>query len=228
MYAETMRDRPSIPHATREDYLATIVGESERLTRLLENVLDFSQIERGAKSYRLQPLSLVDVVRRVARTMEHPLQQQGFRLYVTVPADGDVRANGDADSLEQAVLNLLTNAMKYSGDQRAITLALSCTGNEVAIAVTDNGVGIPESEHGRIFEEFYRVPTSENGVTGAGLGLTIVRHVAHAHGGRVTVVSSPGRGSTFTLRLPLLVAESEITRFTSAQTIGVTKESMTA
>jgi two-component system sensor histidine kinase SenX3 len=113
-------------------------------------------------------------------------------------------ARADPDALEQAVLNLLTNAMKYSGDSRDIDLRLRRTDGEAEVQVVDRGIGIAAEEQARIFEKFHRVPTRENELLpGTGLGLTLVEHVARAHGGRVIVESRPGEGSAFSIRIPL-------------------------
>lgn len=204
MYAETMHDRPTIPDRTRREYLATIVAESERLTRLLDNVLDFSRIERGATTYKMRPLCLGVVVADAAAVMGHAFAQQGFTLRLDI-SDSDPRIMGNADALKQALLNLLTNAMKYSGESRHIELALHTTNGVATVDVTDRGIGIAESEHAKVFEQFYRVPTPEHsGATGEGLGLTIVRNVADAHGGRISLRSTPGAGSVFALHFPAI------------------------
>jgi two-component system phosphate regulon sensor histidine kinase PhoR len=110
----------------------------------------------------------------------------------------------DADAIEQAVLNLLTNAMKYSGQERTIDLGVRHDGAVVVIDVTDHGIGIPADEQPRIFEKFYRASTPENNhIPGTGLGLTLVEHILRGHGGRVGVRSTPGAGSTFSLVLPV-------------------------
>ena len=203
MFAETLRGGRLEQKETREEYLDTIVSESERLTRLVDNVLDFSRIERGKKTYRFRPTPLGAVVRAAARAVQYPLASQGFRLETEVEEDVAV-ARADPDALEQAVLNLLTNAMKYSGDSRDIELRLRSTDGSAEIQVADRGIGIPADEQTRIFEKFYRSPTRENELLpGTGLGLTLVEHVARAHGGHVTVESRPGEGSTFSIRIPL-------------------------
>jgi signal transduction histidine kinase len=203
MFAETLREGRIEQEGARKEYLDTIVNESERLTRLVDNVLDFSRIERGQKTYRLRPISLEAVVRAAARAVQYPLTSQGFRLTMDVD-EGLPRARGDPDALEQAVLNLLTNAIKYSGDSREIGLQLRRVGDGAEIQVVDRGIGIPPEEQERIFGKFYRVPTRENELLpGTGLGLTLVEHVARAHGGRVAVESRPGAGSTFSIRIPL-------------------------
>jgi signal transduction histidine kinase len=202
MFAELLQMRePADPQQTR--YLDTIVSESERLTRLLNNVLDFSRIERGQKIYSLEPAPLVDVVQAAVRTIQYPLAQQGFALDLEV-CEGIPPVAVDRDALQQAILNLLTNAMKYSGKHREIGLRLCAENGTAVIQVSDRGIGIPEHEQSRIFEKFYRVPVPENReIAGTGLGLSLVAHIAHAHGGSVQVNSRPGEGSTFSILLPL-------------------------
>ena len=203
MFAETLRLGRSADPASQQEYLETIVNESERLTRLVDNVLDFSKIEQGKKIYHPRQTSLRDVVDAAARAMQYPLAQQGFRLRVEADA-GLPPVQADPDAMEQAVLNLLTNAMKYSGEARDIDLRLHPVNGRAVIQVTDRGVGIAPEEHSRIFDKYYRVATRENRlVPGTGLGLTLVAHTVKAHGGDVTVRSAPGQGSTFEIHLPL-------------------------
>jgi signal transduction histidine kinase len=203
MFAETLQlGRSSSPEALAE-YLETIVNESERLTRLLNNVLDFSKIERGKKEYLRRPDDLAEIMHASARAMRYPLEQQQFTLNVEVE-QGLPAARVDCDAIEQAILNLLTNAMKCSGASREIDLRLRQADGRAVIEVEDHGVGIEPDEQRRIFDQFYRVATRDNdGIPGTGLGLTLVRHIADGHGGRVTVDSTPGRGSTFAIHLPL-------------------------
>jgi signal transduction histidine kinase len=203
MFAELLQIRGSDDSRTHEEYLNTIVNESERLTRLLNNVLDFSKIEHGQKDYRLEPTRLEEVVYSAARIMEYPLAEQGFDLRVHVET-GLPPVNADKDALKQAVLNLLTNAMKYSGKSRAIEVRVGPQNGNAMIQVADHGLGIPESEQKRIFEKFYRANVPENhAISGTGLGLALVAHIAGAHHGSVRVESKVGEGSTFSILLPL-------------------------
>ena len=203
MFAETLRLGRSKDPAAQMEYLDTIVNESERLTRLLNNVLDFSKIEQGQRTYHPAPASLGGIARAAARAMEYPLKQQGFALDMRIDEDlPEVRV--DRDAIEQAMLNLLSNAMKYSGDSRTIGLTVRREGDRAVIQVVDKGIGIDPKEQERIFEDFYRVPMRENrSLPGTGLGLSLVTHIAKAHGGSVRVESALGRGSTFSLILPL-------------------------
>ena len=202
MFAENLQSRPEAA-PMQSEYLDIIVNESERLSRLVENVLDFSKIEQGSKLYIMRAVRLGEVVRAAARTVEYPMAQKGFTL--KVEAEDEIEpVRADADALKQAILNLLINAMKYSGASREIGLCLTEMNRQARIRVWDRGIGIPPEQQQHIFERFYRVPSPENKlVSGAGLGLALVQHIAKAHGGSVDVESAPGQGSAFTIRLPL-------------------------
>jgi len=202
MFAETLVMGRTADEHTRREYLESIVNESERLTRLVDNVLEFSKIEHSTKAYRMQPIRLPDVVRSAARLMQYPLAQQGFLLKLSIDETLEP-VSADSDAIEQAILNLLSNAMKYSGSAREIQLGLASNNGDAVIAVTDRGFGIAPEEQSRIFEKFYRVRTAEtDAIGGAGLGLALVKHIAEAHRGNVEVRSTIGKGSTFILRIP--------------------------
>jgi signal transduction histidine kinase len=203
MFAEILQMKDPPDTQVLREYLEIILNESERLTRLLNNVLDFSRIERGQKSYSLKSATLSDVVQDAVRTIQYPLSEQGFVLKLTI-ASGIPPVVIDRDAIQQAILNLLTNAMKYSGQSREIELSLAADKGSAVIEVTDHGIGIPEKEQARIFEKFYRAAVPENqAISGTGLGLALVAHIAEAHAGSVGVKSSPGQGSTFSIRIPL-------------------------
>jgi signal transduction histidine kinase len=203
MFAETLALGRSRDQRMNSEYLETIVNESERLARLVDNVLDFSKIEQGKKIYRLRPTRLEDVAGSAVRAMQFPLAQQGFRLHFSVQPDMP-ELKADPDAIQQAILNLLTNAMKYSGDAREIDLRLAARNGDAVIEVADHGLGMQPEEQKRVFEKFYRAPSHESRlIAGTGLGLTLVAHIAKAHGGRVQVESSPGAGSTFSILIPI-------------------------
>jgi len=202
MFAETLAMGRSRDERTRSEYLETIVNESERLARLVDNVLDFSKIEQGKKIYRLRPTRLDKVAGSALRAMQFPLAQQGFRLSYSEEEDIP-ELQADPDAIQQAILNLLTNAMKYSGDSREIDMRLSLRNGDAVIEVVDRGLGLTGDERRRVFEKFYRAPSHEcHSIAGTGLGLTLVAHIAQGHGGRVEVESEPGAGSTFRILLP--------------------------
>jgi signal transduction histidine kinase len=207
MFAETLSLGRSRDERTRLEYLETIVNESERLARLVDNVLDFSKIEQGKKIYRLRPTRLEDVAGSAIRAMQFPLAQEGFRLHFAVQEEMP-ELQADPDAIQQAILNLLTNAMKYSGDCREINLRIgvrdAARNGDAVIEVADRGLGLTPDEQKHVFEKFYRAPSHESRlIAGTGLGLTLVAHIAKAHGGRVEVESAPGAGSTFSILLPI-------------------------
>jgi signal transduction histidine kinase len=207
MFAETLRMGRPVDPTGRDEYLDIIINESERLTRLLNNVLDFSRIESGRKTYQFAAHDLESIVRTAARAMQYPLARQGFELRLSVD-DTVPPVRSDPDAIEQAILNLLANALKYSGDSRTIALSLSRDEANAVISVRDWGIGIDPVDERRIFEKFYRVARPENRlIPGTGLGLTLVDHIVRAHHGRVDVDSAIGVGTTFRIRLPLVTEE---------------------
>jgi signal transduction histidine kinase len=210
MFAETLLLGRAARHDTRDEYLQTIVSESERLTRLLDNVLDFAKIEAGRKTYHLRPCSPADVVRSAASTMADLLARNGFHLEIAIEEEMPL-VLADRDALEQALLNLLSNAVKYSGRGRQIQLGLRSRDGRVVIDVADAGIGIPPAEQSRIFEKFYRVNDPEHAsIPGTGLGLTLVAHVVAAHHGDIRVQSDVGRGTTFSIVLPAACADDAV------------------
>jgi len=208
MFAETLEEGRSTNPQMQSKYLRTIVNESERLSRLVDNVLDFARIEQDRKIYQMQRISLADVVRSATQAIQYPLVRQNFELKVAVE-ENLPQLMADPDAVEQAILNLLANAMKYSGSSRQIDLQLRRESHEAVIEVTDHGLGIAHENQNRIFEKFYRVRSAETDrVPGAGLGLTLVMHAVSAHGGRLLVSSALGVGSTFSIRLPFMKEEA--------------------
>jgi signal transduction histidine kinase len=204
VFGETLEMGRVADEAMRQEYYRVITRESERLSRLIENVLDFSRIESGRRTYDFAPVSVEPLVRDTVESFDYVLAQQGFKVTVQVePGLPDVPL--DAEAVSQALANLIDNAIKYSEARKVLTVAATREAAGLALSVQDEGIGIPREEQARIFEKFYRVGRSETqGRRGTGVGLALVRHVADAHGGRVRVESQPGQGSRFTLWLPLL------------------------
>jgi signal transduction histidine kinase len=189
----------------RQQYYDVLTRESERLHRVVEGLLNFGRMEAGVTRWRLEPVDLGEIVRSVA----DEFQRQAEACHVEVSIDAaPCRIRAERDMLSLAVWNLLDNAMKYSPGCPTIWISLSRDGSRAAIAVRDQGVGIPRQEQRRIFQKFVRgTGTLALGVKGSGIGLVIVDHVVKAHGGRVRLESDVGRGSTFTLLLPLEVTQ---------------------
>jgi signal transduction histidine kinase len=203
LYAETL-ELGRVPGEDRaRRYYRVINKESQRLTQLINNILDFSRIEAGRKEYRFRPTDVGAVVRDVVEAYRFPIEQQGFELEVHIAEDLP-EAVVDPEALSQALLNLANNAIKYSGEGKYLGLDVRRDDGGLVISVTDRGVGIPKAEQKKIFEKFYRVEdTLIHTTKGSGLGLALVQHIMDAHGGTVELESEPEEGSTFRLVLPL-------------------------
>ena len=193
------------------EYGEYIEAESRRLTQLIDNILDFSRLESGAKDYVFEEVELGEVLDEMLEIWRIRLEHQGFEIDVAAAgadgaelAESGLLVRADRDALAQALFNLIDNAVKYSGDSKRIELRLESGRGEARWSVRDFGIGISRSEQKRIFDRFHRVGSGlAHDVKGSGLGLALVRHIAAAHGGKVTVKSSLGEGSTFTLHVPL-------------------------
>ena len=192
----------------RDNAYAAIVRESERLSRLVDNVLDFSAIERGAKRYTLRPADIFDTTMKAVDSISSAQELQDKDLAVDLPFDLP-QVDHDPDAIAQCLINLVSNAAKYSAPNGRIAILGRLVedpqlGPSVDIAVSDDGIGIPPHDLRRIFEPFFRSNDSlARRRKGTGIGLTITKYIMDAHGGQILVQSRPGQGSTFTLRFPL-------------------------
>jgi signal transduction histidine kinase len=204
VFGEFLRlGRVDSPDKAREygDYIET---ESRRLTQLINNILDFASIESGRKSYRFESADLEEVVAETLKTFDVRLRQSGFRIVFAGPDEPLPSVRLDRGAVAQSLSNLLDNAVKYSNGSTDIAVRVRREGGWVIVDVTDHGIGIPKDDQAKIFERFHRVGTGlVHDVKGSGLGLSIVQHIVQAHGGKVTVESRPGEGSTFSLHLPI-------------------------
>ncbi len=208
LYAELLAEGRVRDEARRADYLATIGRETQRLGRLVANVLDFSRLEQGKKKYDSAPLDLAAELRRLADAHAPRLAAAGLDLRVDAP--DSLAAVTDRDAVGQIVLNLLDNACKYAAEGRDLLISLSPekaapgARARARIVVADRGPGVPEGQRGRIFEKFHRVDdriTAEK--AGAGLGLSIARQLARGLGGELRCEAREGGGAAFVLTLPL-------------------------
>ncbi|HUO59957.1 MAG TPA: HAMP domain-containing sensor histidine kinase [Candidatus Acidoferrales bacterium] len=203
LYAETLEmGRLKTPEKYQE-YYRTIRKESERLTALINNILDFARIEAGRKEYDFRETDIGELVRNTLDSCRFQFEQQGFTYEEHIEPDLP-KVRVDREAIERSVLNLVNNAVKYSSSEKFLHVGTYRENGSVKIEVIDHGIGIQRSEHNKIFEKFYRTsdPLVHN-TKGSGLGLSLVKHVVEAHGGEVAVSSAPGEGSRFTITLPV-------------------------
>ena len=185
------------------EYLRLIAGENQRLTRLIDNFLNFSRMERNRHAFEFAEVKLDEVVRAAAESVRERFSAPHCRLEVDVPPDLPAII-ADRDALVTVVLNLLDNAWKYSGEEKEVSVRARAADGEIILSVQDNGIGLSHRQIRRIFEPFYQVDQSlSRRAGGCGLGLSIVRFIVRAHGGQVAAASEPGKGSAFTVRLPV-------------------------
>lgn len=208
LLAETVQDAADDPEAVRR-FAGRMVSEAHRLSELVHEILELSRLQVAGA---LKDIAVVDVDAVVAESVDRArtgaaAKEMGFQ----VGGESGTRVFGDPTMLVQAVRNLLDNAVRYSPAGTTVGVGVRTRDGLVEIAVVDQGVGISPEEQDRVFERFYRVdPARSRETGGTGLGLSIVKHVAADHGGDVQVWSQPGRGSTFTLRLPVAVGQPPV------------------
>jgi signal transduction histidine kinase len=247
MFTEMLAENRVQDESKRRHFLGIITAETARLTRLINNVLDFARLERGEKKYQFAPFDLAALVRETLESYRPHLESQGFALRshlrsrspdgvrpspgaashvgskvlehhttmrnsdVSAPEDGrtpsDTHAplnfHGDRDAIAQVLVNLLSNAEKYSGERKEIEVTLESDASAIKVRVSDHGLGVPAGCEEKIFDQFYRAHDSlGSGIQGSGLGLTLARQIARAHGGDVTFERRENGGSCFVLKLP--------------------------
>ena len=209
MFAEMLLEGRQRSENKKQEYLSLMVSESERLTRLINNVLDFSRMEQGRKHYSMERLDLAALCSELLESQRPRYEQSGFQLELRAqPPENRVAAQvwvqADPEALKQSVLNLLSNAEKYAGIGKVIEVEIHKVESWVCIDVMDRGKGVPPSQAKRIFEEFYRGDDSLAAkVRGSGLGLSITRRILRDHGGDVLYLPREGGGSIFRIQLPV-------------------------
>jgi two-component system phosphate regulon sensor histidine kinase PhoR len=203
MFGELLATGKYKGEAMGRDYAGIITREAERLSHLIDNVLDFARLERGKASYHFAEGQLEEVIERALDVFRHRLEKEKLRLRTEIESNlPPVRMDEGAMTL--VLLNLVDNAVKYASDGGEVSVRLRRVPGAVALSIADRGPGIARDEQRRIFERFYRAENARaRNVRGSGIGLALVKHIAEAHGGRVEVESTPGSGSTFTVYVPV-------------------------
>jgi signal transduction histidine kinase len=187
----------------RQSAYETMGAETERLRHLVEGLLDFGRMETGKYKYHFERIDAASWARQVTSQFETSVRAQGYQVSFRSGVEA-ASIRGDAEALSRALWNLLDNAAKYSPESRAITVELGLRNRQLDVRVRDLGVGIPADEAKHVFDKFYRGSyATGKGIKGTGIGLAIAREIARAHGGEIQVESETGKGSTFTLLLPL-------------------------
>ena len=203
MFSEILRNSKQSPEK-QEEYLSIIEGESDRLTRLINNVLDFAKIEKGIKEYNFTEVDLVLLVKDVFRMMQYQLKMHSFKTSESY-ACLECPILADKDAVIEACMNLISNAIKYSDLRRSLQVSLEICKDIAMLTFRDEGIGIPDEKLTEIFEPYTRVKSIATlHAGGTGLGLAIVKHIMDAHNGKIEVQSSIGEGSTFSLIFPLI------------------------
>jgi signal transduction histidine kinase len=203
MFGETLDTGMVRDEKKRQEFYSIIRKESERLSHLIDNVLDFSRMDTGTKKYNFEEFDLVKVIRDSLEAYKFHIRDNGFEIESVIPEE-EIVLKIDKDAVSQALLNLLSNAVKFSKGEKLIKVEVSRNTNSAMISVSDHGIGIPKGELNKIFDKFYRVHSSlVEEKAGSGLGLALVKHIVEAHHGTIDVESESDKGSTFRIKIPL-------------------------
>lgn len=207
-FSEILLSEPDLPGAQREQFLGIVVKETERLTRLIDEVLDLAKIEAGHIEWSMHVIDLCQIIKDAVTTVSQLFNERKIELSAELPPTVEL-ISADRDRLIQVIINLLSNAAKFCEPESGhVTISLNEHDGEVKLAVSDNGPGIEPGHVATIFNKFHQVTTQQTGKPkGTGLGLAITKLIVEHHGGRIWVESTPGKGSTFIFVLPKLKAD---------------------
>jgi signal transduction histidine kinase len=187
----------------KQKYYSAMLQESERLSHLIDNILDFSKMEAGLKNFSFKEDNLAVVVEEIVMSFQHHLIDKGFQINLNLP-DSIPNSVFDREAIQQVFQNLIDNACKYSGGSKIIDVEMEQVDSEITINIKDYGIGIHKDEQDKIFSQFYRAGDElTQNVKGSGIGLTIVKQIVEAHHGTIKLKSEPGKGSNFQIVLPL-------------------------
>ena len=202
-YAETLVDAgEELPPETVHSFLGVILSESDRMTKLVQDLLALSKFDAGEVDFRMEPFDACQAVRKVYEAMRLDVAKHGLDLNLSLPA-GPAWVLGDRDRIEQVIINITTNAVRYTSEGGSVEMSAVRKGNEVLLSVQDTGIGIPKEDIPRIFDRFYRVDKARSrALGGTGLGLSIAFEIVRRHNGRMEIDSEVGKGTTMTVHLP--------------------------
>ena len=204
MFTELLQAKLSSQDEKPKEYLKIIDGESDKLRRLIDNILDFAKIEKGMKSYDLKNVNLTEMVSKVLNDLQYQVTMAKQKV-IFKEAEQNFFIKADADALERAIINLITNAIKYSHSQTTTTVSIVSDDGFAGVRVQDEGSGMSREQQEKIFNPFYRSDKESSlKAEGTGLGLAIVKHIMDAHNGKIDVRSEVGKGSIFTLWFPVI------------------------
>ncbi len=210
IFTDLLQDKTVDSGASDKKYLSIIDGESQRLKRMINNILDNAMIEKGMKNYQMSKLEINSIIKKTVSEVEYMFGMKKQKIEVCL-CDQKIFITGDKDAIESMLMNLITNANKYSPENTRTLITTSLSDNQTIIEVRDEGKGIPESDLENIFQPYIRIKDKTSQVTeGTGLGLSIVKHIVEAHNGKIELISEVGKGSTFTLIFPTLKNEEDI------------------
>lgn len=203
MYAETLEMGRIKEDTKRDEYYKIISGEAERLSKIVNNILNFSKMEAGKRKYTFSKTDISSLMNHILSTYSFHLNKSGFTLSLDNKlTNSEVKC--DSEALYEAIINLIDNAVKYCNDNKEIFISLTNDENRIFISIKDQGIGIPTQDINKIFEKFYRVSTGlRHNTKGTGIGLSIVKHIIDAHNGFINVKSKENNGSEFIIELPI-------------------------
>lgn len=198
MFAESMLLKRVKKDSDKDEYLSIILKESERLKRMINNILEFSKLEKGKSEYHFVRANLALLLKTAIQEFDYWFEKEGFQ--VVTELDNKIEAKVDPEKMKQVFENLLNNAIKYSPQTKKINARIYFSSNKIHIEIEDKGIGIAKNELSQIFEKFYRINHKES-ISGTGLGLTVVKEIVQAHNGKIEVTSEVGKGSKFSIIL---------------------------
>jgi signal transduction histidine kinase len=203
LYGETLQRKKNLSNLQKDECYEIITKESERLSHLINNVLDFSRIDMGRKEFDFQKGNLGEAIKETLESYRYHMEKKGFSVRARIDSHLP-EMHFDREAISSVLVNLLSNAVKFSSDKKEVTVKLFKENGKAIIQVSDKGIGIDPKEIKKIFTRFYRSKNKGSSESkGSGLGLTLVKHITKAHGGRVAVESEPGEGTTFSIIFPI-------------------------